>query len=337
MTNTALKTLAGAASALFLLGIQTVAAGTDKVRAEAYFNAISGGNAETIASFYADNAEFHWVGGPLAGVYTGKAQIKGVWERFTKAAGDINYKVLELSESQKGKRSTVTARVSFIGPKEVPVRFIMVYENGKIVNEVWEVDKPVVGYAKADPKAAAKPQGPAGAQPAQREAAAPPPEQREAAAPPPEERDAPQDERVETAATLQQGPAPQDAPAQENIANAPDEADEPNAKAPPAAGNPTPVPPVAGTPTPLPPAAKIAPPVPPKKVVTKPAPKKHYAAKKPEYPEYVQREEEGDDGYEGYGDSEDVYYGRPHRYYGGYGRFGRHGGYGGGHGGYGGY
>ena len=334
MTNTALKTLVGAASALFLLGIQTVAAGTDRVRAEAYFNAISGGNAETIASFYADNAEFHWVGGPLAGVYTGKEQIKGVWERFSKAAGDINYKVLELSESQKGKRSTVTARVSFIGPKEVPVRFIMVYENGKIVNEIWEVDKPVVGYAKADPKAVAKPQGPASAQPAAREAAAPPPAQREAAAPPSEPRDAPQDERVETAATIQEGLAPQDAPPQANIANAPDEGNEPNAKAPPAPGNPTPVPPVAGTPTPLPPAAKIAPPAPPKKVVTKPAPKKHYAEKKPDSQEYVQREEEGDDGYEGYADSEDVYYGRPHRYYGGYGRFGRHGWYGGGYGGY---
>ena len=314
MNKTALKTLAGAASALFLLGIQTAAAGTDRVRAEAYFNAISGGNAETIASFYADNAEFHWVGGPLAGVYTGKAQIKGVWERFSKAAGDINYKVLELSESQKGKRSTVTARVNFIGPKEVPVRFIMIYENGKIVNEVWEVDKPVVGYAKADPKPVAKPQGPAGAEPGQREAAAPP--AGEPGAPP-------QDERVETAATVQEGPAPQETPVEANPATV---ADEPDAKAPPAAG----------TPTPLPPAAKAAPPAPPKKAVVKPAPKKRYAEKNPDGHEYGQRDDEGEDVYE---DSDDVYYGRPRRYYGGYGRFGGYGGYGGygRHGGYGGY
>jgi len=314
MNKTALRTLAGAASALFLLGIQTVAAGTDRVRAEAYFNAISGGNAETIASFYADNAEFHWVGGPLAGVYTGKAQIKGVWERFSKAAGDINYKVLELSESQKGKRSTVTARVNFIGPKEVPVRFIMIYENGKIVNEVWEVDKPVVGYAKADPKPVARPQGPAGAEP----------DQREAAAPPAGEPDAPpQDERVETAATIQEGPGPREAPVQTDTATA---ADEPNAKAPSAAG----------TPTPLPPAAKVTPPAPPKKAVVKPAPKKRYAEKNPEGQEYGHRDEEGEDVYE---DSDDVYYGRPRRYYGGYGRFGGYGGYGGygRHGGYGGY
>jgi hypothetical protein len=317
MTKTALKTLAGAASALFLLSIQTVAAGTDRVRAEAYFNAISGGNAETIASFYADNAEFHWVGGPLAGVYTGKAQIKGVWERFTKAAGDINYKVLELSESQKGKRSTVTARVSFIGPKEVPVRFIMVYENGKIVNEVWEVDKPTIGYAKADPKTDVKPQGPAGAEPGQREAAAPQAEERDAPA---------QGERVETAATIQEGPAPQDqdAPVRANTATVEDEADP---KAPPAAG----------TPTPLPPPAKVVPPAPPKKAATKPVPKKRYAEKHIAPPEYGQGQEEHEDGYEGYADSDDVYYGRPHRYYGGYGRFGRRGWYGGGYGGHGGY
>jgi ketosteroid isomerase-like protein len=312
MTKTALKTLTGAATALFLLSIQTVAAGTDRVRAEAYFNAISGGNAETIASFYADNAEFHWVGGPLAGVYTGKAQIKGVWERFTKAAGDINYKVLELSESQKGKRSTVTARVNFIGPKEVPVRFTMVYENGKIVNEVWEVDKPVIGYAKAD----TRPQGQAGAESGQREATAPQPEERDAP---------PQDERAETAAAIQEGASgPQEAPEQGDNASVADEA---NAKAPSAAG----------TPTPLPPAATATPPAPPKKAVAKPTPKKRYADKKSSPPEYGQGDEEADDGYEGYADSDDVYYGRRHRYYGGYGGYGRYGRHGGGYGGYGGY
>ena len=319
MTRTALKTLAGAASALFLLGIQTVAAGTDRVRAEAYFNAISGGNAETIASFYADNAEFHWVGGPLAGVYKGKTEIKGVWERFSKAAGDINYKVLELSESQKGKRSTVTARVNFIGPKEVPVRFIMVYENGKIVNEVWEVDKPVVGYVNADPKPEAKPQGQPVAEPVQRDAAAPKAEERNVPV---------QEDRVETATAGQNGAADQDAPVQANTAAGANDADAngANAKAPP----------YVGTPTPLPPAASVAPPAPPKKAVAKPAPKQRYAEKK-EYQEHVQRDDEGEDGYDGYPDSDDVYYGRPYRHYGGYGRFGRHGWYGGGYGRHGGY
>ncbi len=130
------------AASVLLLGAQSALAGTDAVRAEAYFNAISGGNAETVTSFYADKAEFHWVGGPLAGVYKGKDQINGVWQRFSKAAGDIDYKALDLSESRNGRVSTVTARVNLIGPKEVPVKFILMFEDGKIVNEIWQVDKP---------------------------------------------------------------------------------------------------------------------------------------------------------------------------------------------------
>jgi hypothetical protein len=302
MTKTVLKTLAGAAAALFLLSVHASAASSDRVRAEAYFNAISGGNAETITAFYADNAEFHWIGGPLQGVYTGKAEIKGVWERFSKAAGDINYKVLELAESKKGKRSTVTARVNFIGPKEVPVRFIMVYENGKIVNEIWEVDKPVVGYASAAPKPDAAPQTPAVAEPVQREAAAP-----QAAG-----RNAPEEDRVNTVATVQQGPGAEEPPIQVNAATTTDAVDAKTATAP-------------GTPTPLPPSSVTAP---QKKAVAKSPPKKRYAEKKKSQ-EYSQRDDDGDDGYDGYADPDDVYYGRPRRFYGGYGGFyGRHNWYG---------
>ncbi|WP_170937054.1 MULTISPECIES: nuclear transport factor 2 family protein [Rhodomicrobium] len=145
-----------AVSAFLFLSAPSAEASTDALRAEAYFNAIAGGNAETIASFYADKAEFHWVGGPLAGVYTGKAQIKGVWKRFSEEAGDIDYKVLEVSESQNGKVSTVTARVDFIGPKKIPVKFILMYENGKIVKEIWQVEKPTSTPPAGGPVAAAK-------------------------------------------------------------------------------------------------------------------------------------------------------------------------------------
>ena len=129
------------AASVLLVGANAASAGTDAVRAEAFFNAISGGNPETVSSFYADKAEFHWVGGPLAGIYKGKAQIKGVWEKFGSAAGQLTYKTLELSESNNGPVSTVTARVNFIGPKEVPVKFILMFKDGKIVNQIWQVDR----------------------------------------------------------------------------------------------------------------------------------------------------------------------------------------------------
>ncbi len=171
MTNMPFKSLALAASSFVLLGISPASAGADAIRAEAYFNAISGGNADTISSFYADDAEFHWVGGPLAGVYKGRDKIKGVWEKFSKAAGDLDHEVLQLSESANGKTSTVTARVKFKGQGEVPVKFVMVYKEGKIASEVWQVDRNGATYAKKDgkpgePKADAGPAPKAAASPA---------------------------------------------------------------------------------------------------------------------------------------------------------------------------
>jgi ketosteroid isomerase-like protein len=165
MTKSDVKAVAIAASSFMLLGIAPVYAGVDAVRAEAYFNAISGGNADTITSFYADDAEFHWVGGPLAGVYKGKDKIRGVWDRFTKAAGDISHQVMQLSESANGKTSTVTASVMFRGEGEVPVKFIMVYKDGKIASEVWQVDRAALTYAKADGRPGSESKPESGAKP----------------------------------------------------------------------------------------------------------------------------------------------------------------------------
>jgi ketosteroid isomerase-like protein len=158
MKTPRLKPLALAAAWLVLLGFAPAQAGPDAARAKAYFNAISGGDAATIASFYADDAEFHWVGGPLAGVYKGKDQIKAVWDKFTKAAGELDHEVTQIAESANGKVSTVTARVTFKGQGEVPVKFTMMFKDGKIASEVWQVDKAGAAVAKA---ATAEPAAPA--------------------------------------------------------------------------------------------------------------------------------------------------------------------------------
>jgi hypothetical protein len=166
MSKFTLKSLV--AASFLLVGASGASAGTDAVRAEAFFNAISGGNADTVASFYAEKAEFHWVGGPLAGIYKGRGQIKGVWERFAQAAGKLDYRTLEVTESRNGPISTVTARVKFIGPKEVPVKFVLMFKDGKIVNQIWQVDRGE-GYTAAK---APVPEG----KPAQPQAAGPKPE-----------------------------------------------------------------------------------------------------------------------------------------------------------------
>jgi ketosteroid isomerase-like protein len=241
MMNTTLKSVAIAASTAMLLGIYPVKAGVDAVRAEAYFNAISGGNAETITSFYADDAEFHWIGGPLAGVYKGKDKIKTVWEKFAKAAGELDHEVLQLSESANGKTSTVTALVKFKGEGEVPVKFIMVYKDGKIASEVWKVERAGTVEAKADAKGAyqaepvkdaqaankAAPQGdlneaktaaaqPAEAQPAPAVEAAKAPEAEQPAAAPAEAAtvEAPEGQNAQGAQAAPAAPAPDAAAAQ---------------------------------------------------------------------------------------------------------------------------
>jgi ketosteroid isomerase-like protein len=150
--KSALRVAVVAATTFLLLGIPPSYAGDDTVRAEAYFQAITSGDTETIASFYADNAEFRWIGGPLAGFYKGKDDIKGVWKRFSAAAGKFTHEVLELNETPEGKGSTVNARVAFKGATDVPVKFILTYRDGKITSETWQVDKGAATVAKVEPK-----------------------------------------------------------------------------------------------------------------------------------------------------------------------------------------
>jgi ketosteroid isomerase-like protein len=154
MTIFPLRSMAASAFVLLLLGISPVFAGDDTVRAEAYFSSITGGDAETIASFYADDAEFRWIGGPLAGLYKGRDQIKGVWTRFSEAAGSFTHEVLELSETAKGPESVITARVAFKGATAVPVKFLITYKDGKITSETWQVDKSPNAMVKTEPNPA---------------------------------------------------------------------------------------------------------------------------------------------------------------------------------------
>jgi hypothetical protein len=305
MSNFTLKSLV--AASLLLVGANSASAGTDAVRAEAFFNAISGGNADTVASFYADKAEFHWVGGPLAGIYKGKGQIKGVWEKFGQAAGKLDYKTLDLSESQNGPISTVTARVKFIGPKEVPVKFVLMFKDGKIVNQIWQVDKGE-GYAAKVPEKAPAP----AAKPAQ-QAEAPKAEQPAQVASAPDEAA----ERAPAAPEAQNAPnAPEGAPEAEAAEGAPEpDGREPNPTG--AQAQPGATPPGAearGEPVAPPPGAAPPTGAAPKKYVKKVEKKKKY---EPEYYDEDYYDYHAPRGHYGY---------RHHRGY-GYGRGSGHGGY----------
>ncbi|MEO1766604.1 nuclear transport factor 2 family protein [Thiobacter aerophilum] len=114
-------------------------AGPAEEAARAHFDAIGAGQVDLIMAQYAPQAAFQWVGGPLDGAYGGAEAIREVWSRFAKNA-PYTVTVARLEESANDKGATVTANVQFQGKSTVKVRYVLVYRDGKLVNEVWQVD-----------------------------------------------------------------------------------------------------------------------------------------------------------------------------------------------------
>jgi hypothetical protein len=128
-----------------LLAASTALAGPASDNAQAHFRAIAGGQVENLLSQYADSATLEWVGGPLDGRYAGKVALSEVWGKFAKAQGELTVKVSGVQESANPKGATVTANVVFSGKNDIKVRYVLTYRDGKIVNEVWQIDPNLAG------------------------------------------------------------------------------------------------------------------------------------------------------------------------------------------------
>jgi len=126
-----------AASVLFSISAFAMASSTDE--ANAHFKAIAAGNVEQIMQGYADNAALQWVGGPLNGAYSGSDKLKEVWSKFSKNA-PLELNVGKIEESANPGGSTVTANLQFKGKATIKVRYVLVYREGKVVSEVWQID-----------------------------------------------------------------------------------------------------------------------------------------------------------------------------------------------------
>lgn len=107
--------------------------------AQMHFKAIAGASVTDIMSQYAPHATLQWIGGPLNGTYSGSAQIKSVWTKFAHAMGKMKENATDIKVAMDSKGMTVTANVEFMGPKSVPVRYVLVYRGKKIVDEVWQI------------------------------------------------------------------------------------------------------------------------------------------------------------------------------------------------------
>ena len=95
---------------------------------------------------YADNASLQWVGGPLNGAYTGSDKIREVWSKFAKGNAPLEVSVSKVEESANPGGGTVTANIEFKGKNTIKVRYVLVYREGKVVNEVWQIDPKLATY-----------------------------------------------------------------------------------------------------------------------------------------------------------------------------------------------
>ncbi|RYC31279.1 nuclear transport factor 2 family protein [Lichenibacterium minor] len=108
--------------------------------AQAHIAAIAKGDVAAVMASTAPGATLHWIGGPLDGTYASVDAQKPVWTKFTSAQGDQKATVSDLSEAANPKGATVTANVVFAGKNAVKVRYVMLYTDGKLVDEIWQVD-----------------------------------------------------------------------------------------------------------------------------------------------------------------------------------------------------
>lgn len=123
-----------------LLSISVLASAAPLDDASAHFKAIAAGNIDQIMQGYGNNATLHWVGGPLDGAYVGNDKIREIWGKFAKANAPLEVSVTKLEESANPKGATVTANVEFKGKAAIKVRYVLVYREDKLVNEVWQID-----------------------------------------------------------------------------------------------------------------------------------------------------------------------------------------------------
>jgi hypothetical protein len=130
----------GVLAGVLLFSLSTAVNAAAKDEAQAHFQAIATGQVDHIMQGYADSAHFEWIGGPLNGSYTGTDKIKEVWTKFAKANAPMDVSVADLAESANAAGNTVTANVEFKGKNTIKVRYVLTYRDGKLVNEVWQID-----------------------------------------------------------------------------------------------------------------------------------------------------------------------------------------------------
>ncbi|MGA0561004.1 nuclear transport factor 2 family protein [Ancylobacter sp. VNQ12] len=134
-----LSTLAAAFLLVAASGSATLAGPAEDL-ARSRINAIAGGDLATVTAAYSPAATLHWVGGPLDGTYSQPDKIKEVWSKFFTAQGAQKANIATATEAANPKGGTVTIDATFAGKNTVKVRYVLLYRDGKLVDEIWQVN-----------------------------------------------------------------------------------------------------------------------------------------------------------------------------------------------------
>lgn len=126
--------------ALVLLSLSSVVLASPADVARSHINAITAGDVDAITADYGKEAVFQWVGGPLDGVYHDVQQIRGVWSKFVTKVKPGTAKIVSLETSANPRGTTIDAKVVFQAKNAIKVHYVMVYREGKLVNEIWQID-----------------------------------------------------------------------------------------------------------------------------------------------------------------------------------------------------
>lgn len=123
------------------LSTMALAGPLDEKKAAAHLKAVAAGDVEALMADYADDAHLEWVGDPLDGRYRGKAEILKVWKKFV-AANDGKPRPVKLGEIEpyaNPKGASLEAEAEYGGKTPVNVWHLLVYRDGVLSSEIWQI------------------------------------------------------------------------------------------------------------------------------------------------------------------------------------------------------
>jgi ketosteroid isomerase-like protein len=113
----------------------------DEAKAKAHLQAVAAGDMDALMRDYPADAYMDWVGGPLEGRYRGKEAIGEVWKKFIASnhgkPRPAKLGKLESHGNPKGNSFAVSAEYG--GEKPVKVWHVLVYRDGELTTEIWQI------------------------------------------------------------------------------------------------------------------------------------------------------------------------------------------------------